>query len=166
MKLLRLFALFALGTFALFSCHRQPTDSPASSLGTPETVLNVAQPVVTVEQVNYTATVFPYRDFMPVRGGQERGLIAIAQVCRSDSLEIPQSLHLKRIWVFHGRERWFAQLGEERQHVHGNFCLEAVARDGPKWEPGANVEVVIGFTVGDSERYLIRTATTKIERTD
>lgn len=166
MKLFRFFALFALGAFALISCHTQPTDSPASSPGTPETVLYVAQPVVTVEQVNYTATVFPYRDFMPVRGGQERGLIAIAQICRTDSLEIPQSLHLKRIWVFHGRERWFAELGEERQHVRGNFCLEAVARGGPKWEPGSRVEVVIGFTVGDSGMYLVRTPTTTIEHTE
>lgn len=166
MKQFRLFALLALGAFGLISCHTQPTDSPTSSIGTPETVLNVAQPVVTIEQVDYTATVFPYRDFMPIRGGSERGLIAIAQICRSDTLEIPPSLHLKRIWVFHGRDRWSAQLGEERPDYRGNRCRVAIARGGPKWEPGSMVDVVIGFTVGDSGMYFVRTATTKIEHVE
>lgn len=166
MRLNSLYGLLALGAFVLGSCHTKPTGSSNPSPNIPETELNAAQPVVTIDQVTYTAEVFPYRDFMPGPSEQERGMIAITGICRSDSLELPQSLHLERVWIFYGHERWFTELSEERPDYRGNFCRQAVARGGPKWEPGSMVDVVIGFSIGDSGVYLIRTATTKVERTE
>lgn len=166
MKVLQIAALLAAGLFSILSCNSSPKDDSGVGPGIPETVINVAPNVATVEQVDYIAKVYPYRNFMPVRGQAERGLIAIAQICRSDFLEIPRDLRLKRIWVFQGRDCWSAQLGEEQEGYGGGVCRVAVAREGPKWEPGSKVDVVIGFTIGDSGMYLVRTATTEIERAD
>ena len=165
-KKFQIVAILATGLLTILSCNSNSKDDSGVGPGIPETVLNAAPNVATVEQVDYIAKVYPYRNFMPVRGQAERGLIAIAQICRSDFLEIPRDLHLKRIWVFQGRDCWSAQLGEEQEGYGGGVCRVAVAREGPKWEPGSKVDVVIGFTVGDSGMYIVRTATTEIERVD
>ena len=38
-----------------------------------------------------------------------------------------------------------------------------VARDGPKWGPDINVEVIVGFTTTDKKKYLLRTKNVPIK---
>ena len=166
MKKIQIVALFVVGLLFVLSCNSNPEDTSGTRPGLLESVLNVAPATATVAQVDYIAKVYPYRDFMPVRGQAERGLIAIAQICRGDFLAIPRDLHLKHIWVFQGRECWSAELGEEQEDFGSGVCRVAVAREGPKWQPGSKVDVVIGFVIGDSGMYIVRTATTEIEQAD
>ena len=166
MKMIQIFALFVVGLLFVLSCNSNPEDDSGVGPGIPETVINAAPAMATVAQVDYIAKVYPYRDFMPGRGQAERGLIAIAQICRGDLLAIPRDLHLKHLWVFQGRECWSAKLGEEQEDFGSGVCRVAIAREGPKWEPGSKVDVVIGFVIGDSGMYIVRTATTEIERAD
>ena len=104
-----------------------------------------------------------WRDFMPVTTPEGRPLAAVLRV-RAASGTIPPSLDVDSAWVVKGDEVW-ATAPRVAHPAEAAGELELVARDGPRWAPGEQVDVVVRVRSG-STRALLRAAGQRIRRTD
>jgi hypothetical protein len=106
----------------------------------------------------YSLETFLYRDFMP---GPDRGgslLIAIVYLTAVDGQAFPDDVDCSRIWVVNGEEVWETTFQDEmrpRSPSHLNQ-LEKVARNGPVWDIGTRVEVIVSVTASLKAPCLLR----------
>ena len=112
-----------------------------------------------------TVVLDPYlwRDFMPVAPVDGQPLVAVIRLRTAAGSAYGGDAEIDRVWVVNGSAVWTAQDIEVRHGAAGEY--EVVARDGPKWGPGINVDVVARMQVG-GVRYLLRKAAVPIQRTD
>jgi hypothetical protein len=73
-----------------------------------------------------------------------------------------------RLWAINGRDVWETAFSEENRprdglHLHQ---LEKVARGGPKWETGIQVEVVVRVVTRSGLSFLLRATGQPVHRTD
>jgi len=84
-----------------------------------------------------------WRDFMPIAEENGKKMICINKLMESDSIPIPSTIILKKQYVIKGNEIWTANYAEIRKS--SDFIVEGVVRDGPKWGPDLEVDVVCEF---------------------
>lgn len=106
----------------------------------------------------FTLETFIWRDFMP--GGNSGGssLMAAVYLTAVDGQSFPADVDSNRLWVVNGEKVWettFQSEARPRSSVHLDQ-LEKGARDGPKWDVGAQVEVVVRVTAWSASSYLLR----------
>jgi hypothetical protein len=128
-----------------------PSDPPTASelRSTPTTI------VVTGKTLALHASL--WRDFMPISPPDGRPLIAAVRVHAADGSSVPSSISVMTVWVLFNESIWSAPAGEGRFGVDTAPFYEVVARDGPKWGPGVNVDVVVRVTQG-GRSWLLRAA--------
>jgi hypothetical protein len=98
-----------------------------------------------------------WRDFMPVSPPGGRPLIASLMLTSEDGNAFPRSIDADHIWAFNGDQTWDASSVELRRAPEAGTPsngMEIVAREGPKWDPGTRVDVVLRVRSGGVE-YLI-----------
>jgi hypothetical protein len=106
----------------------------------------------------FTLETYVYRDFMPGENAGGSPLIAVANLTAVDGQPFPAEIDGTRLWVINGKEVWETNFQDElrpRDPAHLNQ-LEKVARGGPKWDVGAQVEVVVRVTVSAAAPCLLR----------
>ncbi len=92
--------------------------------------------------------------------------MASIRVSASDKKAFPASLKVDRLWVIKDEGQvWETELAGVGRQPTANQ-LEKVARNGPKWEPGTKVDVVVRLVDKDNRTYLLRAAQQLISRTD
>ncbi|MDZ4806036.1 MAG: hypothetical protein SGI90_14350 [Candidatus Eisenbacteria bacterium] len=111
---------------------------------------------------------FIWRDFQPVSPPNGKPLIAIFWVYSADSTALPAKLTADAAWVVHGQEIWNTYLTAEEPPPGEQepYQLEMVAREGPPWGPGIEVDAVVRLRDGTGKTYLIRASRQPILRTD
>jgi hypothetical protein len=88
-----------------------------------------------------------YRDFFP--GGplpKSSPLIALIFLVNTDSLPVTENLSIKKLYVINSDQIWIATLRERVDHYIPDFKLDKLNTDGPEWDTGINVDVVVEIT--------------------
>ena len=115
-----------------------------------------------------------WRDFMPSMPPSRDGkpLIAIFKVATAGGKSFPAGVRVDRAWVFFGEQLWEPSQLEEQDAAEPSYrnksgayanraespVFNLVARGGPKWRPGVEVDVVVQLIDKDGQHYLLRTA--------
>ena len=107
-----------------------------------------------------------WRDFQPIAPPDGKPLIALIRLAETDSMSIPSEVSPNYIWVLNGDQVWASRLSSENRPPTPEYQVERVARDGPKWGPGINVDVVVGIQVRDEPMTFVAAREQPIFRTD
>jgi hypothetical protein len=162
---LRILIFLTLSSLYLFSsCASQSTQTGQPQLSMAE--LKAVPVQVEHSGQTYQLETYLWRDFMPMAPPGGKGLVAIARLVEVESKPISQGTTLDYLWVIHGDEVWATEFSDESRPSGPAFKQEAVARDGPQWEPNVEVEVVVGWHDSTGGFHLVRAAGQKIHRTD
>jgi hypothetical protein len=128
-------------------------DRTPASPGQPSD-LSATPTQVTVSGQTLTLEASLWRDFMPISPPDGKPLIVAARVKTLDGRAVPATLSADTLWVLNGSQVWSAPAREERPRAANPAVYEVVARDGPKWGPGIDVDVVLRLRDGARELYL------------
>lgn len=96
-----------------------------------------------------------WRDFQPISPPDGKPLIATIRVAAVDGGSFPPDITVDRLWVY-GPSVWDTAPTEVRRSPDAGRSsqIEVVAREGPKWEPGTRVDVVIRLRSGSASFHL------------
>ena len=151
-------AILLIAVVALSACEARTPLSPAGS-----GELRTAPTSILVEGRTLTLRATLWRDFMPISPPDGKPLAAALQV-QSSSGTVPTSLRAAVVYVVLGGDVWTTAALEERSRTETAPAYEVVARDGPKWGPDVNVDVVVRLTDG-SRSWLLRAPHQRISAT-
>ena len=108
-------------------------------------------------------SVYFWRDFMPVAEENGSPLIGSIRYIGQSGNSLLNSVSISKVYVINGNQIWICDPYETR--IIDNDVFEVIVRNGPKWGPGINVDVVCEFTnQGKSFRLICRAQ--RINRTD
>jgi hypothetical protein len=121
---------------------------------------------VVIDGREYTLAASAWRDFQPVAPPDGQPLIVVVMASPSDMMPLPDDLAIDRVWVLKGEEQWSAAPEEPGGRGESPATrLEVSARNGPKWGPGIEVDVVVRLKQG-KKTWLVRAPGVDIKRTD
>jgi hypothetical protein len=107
-----------------------------------------------------------WRDFMPISPPDGKPLTAVLQVRAEDGSPVPTTVSADMAWVLNGADKWSTVPREERSRTEMAPLYELVARDGPKWGPGVNVDVVVRLHDQGGRDSFLRVANRPIRATN
>lgn len=106
-----------------------------------------------------------WRDFQPVSPPDGKPLIAVLRVRTADGGRLPDGIRVDQVSIVYNDDVWSAPVEEEFPSAQPSV-LEVVAREGPKWQPGISVDVVVRIRDAEGRVYWLRAADQPIHRTD
>ncbi len=109
---------------------------------------------------------FLWRDFMPIAPRDGKPLAAVVTLLSADLMPLPKGLAIDTVWVVHGKDVWESSVKEVRRDGGDATRLEVVVRNGPKWGPGVEVDVIAAVRDTQKPGQLVRAAKQRIQRTD
>ena len=148
----------------LAGCALLGTDDGPPDLSLEE--LGAAPSLVTIDGKVLSLETYMWRDFMPMAPPAGRALVAILRVRTDDGSAIPDGLRMPAAWIVNDRQVWGTFLEDEQPEPHPDDALELVARNGPKWGPHIEVDVVVRIQESNGALHLLRAAGQPIDRTD
>ena len=93
----------------------------------------------------YFIETYLYRDFFPgIHFGEKSPLIAAIFLIDFDSTEISTDIDISKLYVINVNTIWISTPDE--RHSYFNYKLEKVSTNGPEWETGIYVDVVVEIT--------------------
>jgi hypothetical protein len=126
--------------------------------------VSAAPEKVEIDGREYTLAASLWRDYQPVAPPDGQPLVAVVKVSPSDMMPLPVDLVVDRVWVLNEKKEWSAA-PEQSTHEPVGARLEATVRNGPKWDTGIKVDVVVRLKQG-KQTWLVRQAGVTIKRTD
>ena len=139
-----------------------PDSNPTAPSKTVEELLSSPEEV-NINGQNYTLSSYLWRDFMPPSDGSD--LMAVVTISEKNSIEIPAGLDATYLWVINGDEVWSTSFSDESRPPTPTYQLGKIARGGPKWDTGINVDVVVKIIDGSGGEYLLKVSTPLIQAT-
>jgi len=154
----------------LLSCENTENDNFADIRKDKELIKNLNEKSVdTLEIDNQTLVLEAYlwRDFMPGPSNENgSSLNAINRLVSIDSTSMPGSIDLIRQYVIHNDSIWLSDY-EEETRSSPDYKIEKISRNGPKWDPQIQVDVISKIYNSDSKKdYYLRLKDVYIERTE
>ena len=137
---------------------------PALVPVTPE--LRNAPQEVSLGGVTVHLGTYLWRDFQPVTPPDGKPLIAVLRVTSVDATAIPASVQADSAWVLNTNLAWATAVHEEQPRGASPASVEVVARGGPKWGPGIDVDVVVRLHDAAGTEVLLQARGQFIERTE
>jgi hypothetical protein len=131
-------------SLVLLGCSQKPT-APDSM---PPSELSAAPSTVTIGGKTLTLTASLWRDFMPISPPDGKPLAAVLRVNTADGSPVPTDVRAGMVFIVYGTEVWSKTPAEERARSETAPAYEFMAREGPKWGPGVEVDVVVRLTSG------------------
>jgi hypothetical protein len=119
---------------------------------------------VTISGETYTLETYMWRDFQPISPPNGKPLIAIIRVHAVGIVSFPISTIIERLWLMD--DLIIVSTGPTEEYMMDGNTLEMVFRNGPKWEPGISIDVVVKLISGGSGTYYLKAVNQKIHRTD
>ncbi|MEW6411346.1 MAG: hypothetical protein AB1483_02605 [Candidatus Zixiibacteriota bacterium] len=162
------FAIFAIVAVALIGTHLCgcDSDSPRAAVNYNELDLLLSAPLkLQIDECRLGMDAYLWRDFMPISPPDGQPLAASINISTLDSGILAPSIIPLRLWVVKSdSEVWQTDIPTEQIRRYETF-LEFPATDGPKWEPGISVEVIVELRK-DDQSYYLRASDVLIHRTD
>jgi hypothetical protein len=117
----------------------------------------------TVGGVGYTLEVEAWRSFQPLVGERGDPLLAIVRLVADGDL--PPDATLGDVRLQRGRDNWEGTLREESPRVAGSRQVDFMLRDGPRWNAGDSIQVMVRLQVGGGSPVVlgVRTAIARVE---
>lgn len=126
----------------------------------------LAPRVVPVEGASVRVDAYLWRDFQPISPPDGKPLVAVFRIATVDGGPIPSTLTADSAWVYNGASVWGTAVVEENPRSANAAFFEVVARNGPKWGPAIEVDVVVRLRDGDSRAVLLQAPRQVISRID
>lgn len=126
--------------------------------------LSRAPVAIVVAGVELTLDTYIYRDFAPISPPDGQPMIAAIVIKAASGKAIPANLRAESLYVMFGDRLWTAEPVQEWPSKNASE-MQLVARNGPKWGPGVNVNVVVRLKRAD-EVLLLKAPDQPIRRTD
>ncbi len=105
----------------------------------------------------YILETYIYRNLMP--GGpipEKHPLVALVYLVDRDSLAIPSSMNLTKLYVIKDQSVWISRPVDSNQPYVPDFKLDKVSNDGPEWETDVYVDVVAEVADNSADKkYLV-----------
>ena len=98
---------------------------------------------------------------MPPSEGSD--LMVVVTISEKNLIEIPLGIDAIYLWVINGDEVWRTAFSDESRPPTPAHQLEKIARDGPKWDTGIAVDVVIKIIDGAGGEYLLKASNQVIQ---
>jgi len=140
---------------AVYGCAQGGPTAPESASAS---TLATAPTDVVVDGKTLTLGASLWRDFQPISPPDGKPMIAALQVRTGDGSAVPTTVTADRVWLVHGTAVWSGVPREERPRQDTEPIYELVARDGPKWEPGILVDVVVQLRDANGRLSRVRAA--------
>lgn len=115
--------------------------------------LENAPEIIDLPHQDYRLKTYVWRDFMPISPPGGKAMIASIHVISVDGEPIPSTVKPRFLWVIDDGRVWSALLPEVYD-TPGDDRVQGIARNGPKWETGIQVDVVVGVEAGSHLRLL------------
>lgn len=116
----------------------------------------------------YVLDAYLYRDFFP--GGPiptTRPLIAFISLVNNDGLKISSELDVTRLYIVKDPLIWVSIPTISNDHAIPEYKLTKISNDGPEWETGILVDVVIEVSNKTTkDKYLIISRDITIDRVE
>ena len=141
-------------------------ETPTSPLTGIPSDLSIATKVVAISGQNYTLSTTLWRDFQPISPPDGKPLIVVVNIIESNAEIFSTGVRADSLWIISGNQVWSGIFSTEDRpgppaHIH-----EKIARDGPKWGPGIQVDVVVRLLDKEERFYLLKAENQLIQRTD
>lgn len=107
-----------------------------------------------------------WRDFQPISPPDGQPLIMRLRFVTADSTPIPATLQADSAWVTNGAAVWTTPVAEEWARTQGAPSFDVLARNGPKWGPGIEVDVAVRLHDAAGGSVLLHAPRQLIARTD
>ena len=153
--------LLVLALAALGGCRATESIAPL-----PAGELQAAPLAITVGGQTLTLVTELWRDFMPVTPPNGKPLFAVMRVRAANGGALTATFQVDALWIVNGAETWATAVTEENVLPRGAAYHEWVARDGPKWNPGVRVDVIVRVREASGATQLLRAANQLIQRSD
>ncbi|MEJ2050588.1 MAG: hypothetical protein P8Y60_12265 [Calditrichota bacterium] len=133
----------------------------------PKPDLSSAQDTIGIAGVQLILETYLWRDFMPVSPPDGKPLRAVVNLIPVNSETLPPNITMDKIWIINGKEIWSDTLNNAGQKVAGANLpkLEMMAQNGPKWEPGSLVKVIVRVKDDQGKTYLLQVKDLPIHKT-
>lgn len=101
-------------------------------------------------------------------------LMVAVKITSADKQALPSGIRMERVWVLYGEESWEVsdlrgrKPGQDGDNEGWIRCstlpvCEVTVRDGPKWGPGVDVDVVVRLSDSEGRTYLLQAPNQKIQ---
>ncbi len=111
------------------------------------------------------AAAYLWRDFMPISPPDGKPLMASIAIAAADSSPLPPALRADSLWLYASQGTWVSPVTEQVA-LRGISSAWYWADNGPKWQPGTTVDVVLSLRDATGNRVLLGTQGVTIARTD
>ena len=81
-------------------------------------------------------------------------------------MAIPSNIKVDAFWVINGDQVWSGILSKEERATTPLHTRQIIIRDGPKWETGNYVDLVIRLLDDEENTYWLKEENLLIERTE
>ena len=156
-----LFPLILLFVLVVFSCK-----TPTSSLTDTPSILSSATKEVIISDFYYTLSARLWRDFQPISPPDGKPLVLVVDIIESNSKNIPSSVVVDSFWVINGDQIWSGLLSTEDHSTAPLNKRRIIIRNGPKWEPGIYVDLVVRLLDRDQNIHWLKEENLLIKRTE
>lgn len=127
-------------------------DSDTSTV--PDEVLSASEEIMINGRV-FNLETYIWRDFMPLSPPGGKPMIIIIRIIPNDSQAFPSDLDTNRLWLINGDDIVSLTFTNETRIKPPNI-LEKVAREGPKWDVGIKIDVVIRLIQNGYRTYYLK----------
>ncbi len=154
-----MFQILLLSLFiGLTSCNEKDDNTIADFA----TELRQNDEIIVTNENTFILTSYLWRDFMPIAEENGSSLMCVVHLIEQDSLNLPNSLELRKIYIINGNTVWNSDI--EGITKENNYKIRGGVGEGPKWGPNIEVDVVCEFTI-EEKIYRILLKSQKIEAT-
>ena len=127
--------------------------------------LQAAPTQITIAGRSYKIEAFVWRDFMPISPPDGKSMIASIKLIAEDGNSVPSNLVPDKLWVIKTDDEQVWEINFTDPPRLSGGTVEIVARNGPKWEPGTDIDVVVQLSDGENRTYLLLSPSLKVQRT-
>ncbi|HZH86281.1 MAG TPA: hypothetical protein VFD77_03120 [Brumimicrobium sp.] len=139
----------------LFSCKKGKIEEKITTDAELITVLKASPESIVIGSDSLVLKTYIWRDFMPIAEENGSPMFCINFLTDKDSLNIEQSIILKKQYVINGEKVWTSDYTEVKDP--SSFYMEGYISGGPKWGPDIYVDVVCEFKyLGSTYRILAK----------
>ncbi len=150
----------------LYEKSKEPNVNQTNNNISPDRVMDIPEELVMVDYTLFIET-YLWRDFMPITPPGGKPLRGVIKIIAEGIKGFPVQIKIKQLWIIKNKsEIWESESLKEQPPEYPNEKIVSFD-NGPKWEPGIMVDVVVRITdTQTGKSFLLKASDQVIQRTD